>query len=173
MILFNAQHVFCNDKEDPFMYVNGKQVWPLDFDTYTIKFEYTDQEGQPVEDIISINGMGWGDEIGYIHSENVIWANYETQGYTHSLTNTEIINSCEDNGDAFEQYCNSVQFNIRGSDVGRFYEFTYNTGPASWPAQYTLKVSIIGYTSEPVVLASKIVSIAPNTTNHVHIGEFS
>lgn len=173
MILSNAQHVFCNGKEDPFIYVNSKQVWPLEFNSYTIKFEFIDKwEGQPVEETISINGMGWGNEIGYIHSENVIWANYETQGYTFSLTTSDIVNACEDNGNAFQQYCNSVQFNIRGSDVGRFYEFTYKTGPSIIMAQYTLKVSIIGYTTEPVVLASKIVSTTANTTNHVHIGEF-
>lgn len=35
-----------------------------------------------------------------------------------------------------------------------------------------LKVSIIGYTSTPVVLAAKTVSMAADTTYHVHIGEF-
>lgn len=36
----------------------------------------------------------------------------------------------------------------------------------------TLKVSIIGYTTEPVVLAAKTISMEANTTYHVHIGEF-
>lgn len=167
MILFNAQHIFCNGKEDPFIFVNGKQVWPLDFDTYTIEFEWVISDANS----INLDGMGWGDEIGYIHSENVIWAGYEAYGSYTELTTTQIINSCEDNGSDNRIWCKKLSFNIRGSDVGRFYEFTFKT-LAAWQPAGGLKVSIIGYTSTPVVLASKTVSMAADTTYHVHIGEF-
>ena len=168
MILLNAQHIFCNGKEDPFIYVNGKQVWPLEFDSYTITFEWSPTK----EDGICIDGMGWGDELSYIHSENVIWADYKTRsGYTN-LSTSDIVNACEDNGQACQAYASELRFNIRGSDVGRYYEFTFKTGQYYQPAG-NLKVSIIGYTSEPVVLAAKTVSMAQNTTYHVHIGEFS
>lgn len=123
MILSNAQHIFCNGKEDPFIFVNGKQVWPLEFDTYTIEFAWSPTK----EDSITIDGMGWGDELSYIHSENVIWANRGSSDHYVSLTNTEIINACEDNGEPCFLYTTSVRFNIRGSDVGRFYEFTFKT----------------------------------------------
>ena len=168
MILFNAQHIFCNGKEDPFIYVNGKQVWPLEFTSYTITFEWSPTK----DDAICIDGMGWGDELSYIHSENVIWADYKTRsGYTN-LSTSDIVNACEDNGQACQAYASELRFNIRGSDVGRYYEFTFKTGQYYQPAG-NLKVSIIGYTSEPVVLAAKTVSMAQNTTYHVHIGEFS
>ena len=167
MILFNAQHIFCNGKEDPFIYVNGKQVWPLEFDTYTIEFEWTPTKN----DTICLNGMGWGDDIGYIHSENVIWAGYEANGSYTELTTTQIVNSCE-GGNENHIWCSKLSFNIRGSDVGRFYEFTFKT-EQYWQPAGNLKVSIIGYTSTPVVLAAKTVSMAANTTYHVHIGEFS
>lgn len=169
MILFNAQHVFCNGVEDPHIYVNGKQVWPLAFDSYTIKFEWSPTK----DDTICLDGMGWGDDLGYIHSENVIWAGYAKVGTPYiSLTTSEIINACEDNGNASEIYAEELVFNIRGSDVGRFYEFTFKTGQNYQPTG-NLKVSIIGYTSTPVVLAAKTVSMAANTTYHVRIGEFS
>lgn len=168
MILFNAQSVFCKGKEDPLMIVNGVQVWPLEFDTYTIEFEWSPTKN----DSICIDGMGWGDEIGYIHSENVIYANYKSGDDYTSLTTTEIINACEDNGNACQIYTSDMRFNVRGSDMGRYYEFTFKTGQYYQPTG-NLKVSIIGYTSEPVVLAAKTVSMAPNTTYHVHIGEFS
>ena len=168
MILFNAQHIFCNGKEDPFIFVNGKQVWPLEFDTYTIEFEWVSS----AENGIYLDGMGWGDELSYLHSENVIWAGYDAYGSYTELTNTQIIKACEDNGNVLDVWCSRLSFNIRGSDVGRFYEFTFKTGQSYQPAG-NLKVSIIGYTTEPVVLAAKTVSMAPNTTYHVHIGEFS
>lgn len=167
MILFDAQNIFCKGREDPLIIVNGVQVWPLEFDTYTIEFEWSPTKN----DTICIDGMGWGDEIGYIHSENVIYANYKNNSDYTSLTTTEIINACEDNGTACQIYTSDMNFNVRGSDLGRYYEFTFKTGQYYQPTG-NLKVSIIGYTSEPVVLASKTVSMAPNTTYHVHIGEF-
>jgi hypothetical protein len=115
--------------------------------------------------------MGWGDELSYIHSENVIWADYKTHSGYDNLSNTNIINACEDNGQACQAYTSEMRFNIRGSDVGRFYEFTFKSGQYYQPTG-DLKVSIIGYTSTPVVLAAKTVSMAANTTYHVHIGEF-
>ena len=167
MILFNAQHIFCNGKEDPFIYVNGKQVWPLEVASYTITFEWSPTK----DDTICIDGMGWGDSIGYIHSENVIWADYKTSSGYDNLSTSDIVNACEDNGQAFHAYTSEMRFNIRGSDVGRFYEFTFKSGQYYQPTG-NLKVSIIGYTTTPVVLAAKTVSMAENTTYHVHIGEF-
>lgn len=115
--------------------------------------------------------MGWGDELSYLHSENVIWAGYDAYGSYTELTNTQIINACEDNGSVTDVWCSRLSFNIRGSDVGRFYEFTFKTG--GYQPAGNLKVSIIGYTTEPVVLAAKTVSMTADTTYHVHIGEFS
>jgi len=169
MILFNAQHIFCNGKEDPFIFVNGKQVWPLEFYSYTIKFEWSPTK----MDQICLDGMGWGDELGYIHSENVIWADYyDVWGSSYvNLSTSDIVNACEDNGQSFRAYTSELRFNIRGSDVGRYNEFTFKTEQYYQPAG-NLKVSIIGYSTEPVVLAAKTVSMAQNTTYHVHIGEF-
>lgn len=94
-----------------------------------------------------------------------------SSGYDN-LSNSDIIKACEDNGQACQAYTSEMRFNIRGSDVGRYYEFTFKSGKYYQPTG-GLKVSIIGYTTAPVVLASKTVSMAADTTYHVHIGEFS
>lgn len=167
MILTNALNIFCNGKKDPDMFVNSVHVWPLSFTSYTVKFEWSPAK----QDNICLDGMGWGDSIGFIHSENINWAYYDDGNY-HELTSAEIIHATSDDGTPCEKYCYEMAFNLKGSTLDRFEELTFKTGPYYQPTG-TLKVTITGYSSDnTVVLASKTVNMNVNTTYHIHAGEF-
>lgn len=166
MILFNAQNVFCKGKEDPLMIVNGVQVWPLEFSSYDVVFIWTPS----TQKTMCIDGMGWGNTLDFIHAENVNWADYYDGISYESLTNSEIINACNENGTAYEKYCVDTVFSLKGSDMGRFYEFSFKTGTNQTAG--TLKVRIIGNGALTTILASKTFNVAADTTYHVHIGEF-
>ena len=167
MILTTAYNVYCNNVKDPLMLVNGVQVWPMDFSSYTILFTWSPAK----QENICLDGLGWGDSLSYIHSENVNWADYYDGSTYEELTTAEIVHACENDGTATQKYCYEMGFNLKGSDMGRFTELTFKTGEFYQPAG-TLKVTIIGYGTSTVQLASKTVSMAANTTYHIYAGEF-
>ena len=163
MILSNAIQVLCNGVNDPLMFVNGKQVWPIAATYYTVTFEWSPSQLQN----ISLDGMGWGDEIGYIHTENVNWAAYD-DGSVHELTTMEIVNATTDNGSACTKYCYKIVFNLNASTLSRFTELTFKTDQYYQPTG-SLKVSIA---SDTTLFASKTVTMTPDTTYHIHTGDF-
>lgn len=156
--------VIRNNQRVPSMHVNGQVIWPFTFDSYAIEFKIVSGEYTS----ICIDGMGWGDELGYIHREDVNYAQYfvgnEYDGEWHDLTSSEITNACENDGTGLQMYCNQLRFVIDAAGRSTFNAFCFKT-PQWWAPTVDITVSVIGYRIDKheIVLASKTITQAANT----------
>ena len=114
--------VIRNNQRVPSIHVNGKVIWPFTFTSYAIEFEVV---GGGYENVC-LDGMGWGDEIGYIHKEDVNFGQYY-DGQWHGLTSSEISHACEDDGNALQLYCNQLRFIIEAAGRSTFNTFCFKT----------------------------------------------
>lgn len=151
--------VIRNNQRVPSMHVNGQVIWPFTFSSYAIEFEVVGGEYTN----ICLDGMGWGDEIGYIHREDVNYAQYY-DGQWKGLTSSEISHACEDDGNALQLYCNQLRFVIDAAGRSTFNAFCFKT-PQYYAPTATIQVRVIGYRIDkhPIILASKTITQAADT----------
>lgn len=151
--------IIRNKQRIPSIHVNDQVIWPSTFSTYAIEFEVLSDEYTNV----CLDGMGWGDELGYIHREDVSYAQYYDSEWK-DLTSTEISHACEDDGNALQLYCNKLRFVIYAVGRSTFNAFCFKT-PQYYAPTASIQVRVIGYRQDmhDIVLASKTITQAPNT----------
>ena len=171
MIYYDAIDYVVNGHRVEDLYCNTVHLWPLNYNSFTIEFNIT-----PVaSNNICLNGFGWGHEIGYIHLENVNYAMYDDNGTWTALTNTEISYAVSDTTSSLQKYCRAMYFNLKSAhNLGRFSEFTFKTDEYYAPT-CDIEVKVYGCRTgmTDILLASKVITQAPNTTYHLYLGDFN
>ena len=150
---------------------NNEVIWPKGYSHYIIDLEWYPTKNEN----ITLDGMGWGTSIGFIHSENIEWMDYTSDGTNWTdYTTTEIINATTDNGSSVAKYCRQISVCLKASSLGDFTAFCFKTDTYYQPTG-TIRVSVWGVPEQAgmsnVLLAQKDCSMTMNTLYTINVGE--